>query len=205
MTAWTRNVNWTYMRRSKDIVVVFWMSYVCPSYVVCAGWLWKTIWYSMLFGKITDQKIWENDTQKRKFSVKNLFRKYNQIHRRLQIWSHLLKIDLMENFVRWNLRIGIWKEYFWKHYWDINYSFSQWLVLFVLNNYYAWLFICFIHLHFCKGLYFSSQYFLNSNNYINRRSIYTSNHTYFKNVFLWKECFPWNTVFWYWLTHAFFK
>ena len=37
-------------------------------------------------------------TQKMKFSIMNFFRKCDQIHRNLQIWSQLLKKPLMENF-----------------------------------------------------------------------------------------------------------
>ena len=36
--------------------------------------------------------------QKMKFLIKNFFRKCGQIHRKLQIWSHILKISLMKNF-----------------------------------------------------------------------------------------------------------
>ena len=36
--------------------------------------------------------------QKMKFSIKNFFSKYDQIRRKLRIWSHLLKKSLMENF-----------------------------------------------------------------------------------------------------------
>ena len=34
-----------------------------------------------------------------KFSIKDFFSKCDQIHRKLQIWSHLLKRPLMENFI----------------------------------------------------------------------------------------------------------
>ena len=34
-----------------------------------------------------------------KFSIKDFFSKDDQIRRRLQIWSHLLKKSLMENFI----------------------------------------------------------------------------------------------------------
>ena len=37
--------------------------------------------------------------QKMKFSIKDLFSKYDQIYRKLRIWSHLLNKSLMENFV----------------------------------------------------------------------------------------------------------
>ena len=34
-----------------------------------------------------------------KFSIKGFFSKYDQIRRKLRIWSHLLKKSLMENFI----------------------------------------------------------------------------------------------------------
>ena len=37
--------------------------------------------------------------QKLKFSIKDLFSKCDQICRNLGIWSNLLKISLMENFI----------------------------------------------------------------------------------------------------------
>ena len=38
-------------------------------------------------------------TQKMKFSMKSFFSKCDQIHRKLCIWSHLLKTSLKENFI----------------------------------------------------------------------------------------------------------
>ena len=37
--------------------------------------------------------------QKKKFSIKDLFSKCNQIHSFLRIWSHLLKKYLTKNFI----------------------------------------------------------------------------------------------------------
>ena len=37
--------------------------------------------------------------QKMKFSIKYFFSKYDQIRRKLRIWSHLLRKSLMENFI----------------------------------------------------------------------------------------------------------
>ena len=37
--------------------------------------------------------------QKMKFSIKDFFRKCDQIRRKLRIWSHLLKKSSMENFI----------------------------------------------------------------------------------------------------------
>ena len=36
----------------------------------------------------------------RKFSIKDFFSKYDQIRRKLRVWSHLLKKSLMEDFLR---------------------------------------------------------------------------------------------------------
>ena len=38
-------------------------------------------------------------TTAQKFLIKDFFRKCDQIHRFLRIWSHLLKKSLMENFI----------------------------------------------------------------------------------------------------------
>ena len=40
-----------------------------------------------------------NTAQKIKFSIKYFFNKCDQIPRKLQIWSHLVKKSLMENFI----------------------------------------------------------------------------------------------------------
>ena len=37
--------------------------------------------------------------QKMKFSIKDIFSKFDQIRKNLRIWSHLLKKFLMENFI----------------------------------------------------------------------------------------------------------
>ena len=37
--------------------------------------------------------------QRMKFSINGFFSKCDQIHRKLRIWSHLLKKSLMENFI----------------------------------------------------------------------------------------------------------
>ena len=45
-----------------------------------------------------------NTAQKMKFSIKDFFSKCDQTHKKLQIWSHLLKKSLIKNFffVQWN-------------------------------------------------------------------------------------------------------
>ena len=43
--------------------------------------------------------LYSTTTQKMKFSNKDFFRKYDQIRRKLWIWSHLLENSLMENFI----------------------------------------------------------------------------------------------------------
>ena len=44
-------------------------------------------------------EIRNNTTQKMKFSFKDFFSECDQIRRKLQIWSQLLKKSLMENFI----------------------------------------------------------------------------------------------------------
>ena len=39
------------------------------------------------------------NAQKMKFFIKNFFSKYDQVCRKLRIWSHLLKEFLIENFI----------------------------------------------------------------------------------------------------------
>ena len=45
-----------------------------------------------------------NTAQKMKFSIKDFFSKCDQTHKKLRIWSHLLKKSLIKNFffVQWN-------------------------------------------------------------------------------------------------------
>ena len=49
--------------------------------------------------------------QKMRYSIKDFLRKWDQIHRKLRIWSHLLKKSLMENFIFCAVRLTI---YLWK-------------------------------------------------------------------------------------------
>ena len=46
------------------------------------------------------QKFKCNTVQKKKFSIKDFFRKCDPIRSFLQIWLHLLKKPLMKNFVK---------------------------------------------------------------------------------------------------------
>ena len=57
-----------------------------------------------------------NTAQKMKFSITDFFSKCDQIRRKLQIWSHLLKKSVMENFIflHWNLPVFSKKLYFTK-------------------------------------------------------------------------------------------
>ena len=43
-----------------------------------------------------------------KFSIKNFFCKFDQIRRKLRIWSHLLKKSLMENFIFCAVKLRIY-------------------------------------------------------------------------------------------------
>ena len=50
--------------------------------------------------------------QKMKFSIKDFFSKWDQIHRKLQIWSHLLKKSLIENFIFCAVKNSPWRSKF---------------------------------------------------------------------------------------------
>ena len=57
-------------------------------------------WIEVAFVNTTmNHLIFLNTAQKMKFSIKDFFSKYDQIRRKLRIWSHLLKKSLTENFI----------------------------------------------------------------------------------------------------------
>ena len=52
--------------------------------------------------------------QKMKFSIKDFSSKYDQIRRRLRIWSHSLEKSLMENFIF--CAVNSYIEFIWNSY-----------------------------------------------------------------------------------------
>ena len=60
--------------------------------------------------------------QKMKFSIKDFFRKCDQIRKKLRIWSHFLKKSLMENFIFCAMYFGIFS----KHGLHIYASHNKW-------------------------------------------------------------------------------
>ena len=76
------------------------------SLAICIGYSlllsehkWKVLVTNnkLSFQKVIIEQI--NTTQKVKFSIKDFFSKCDKTRRKLQIWSHLLKKSLMENFI----------------------------------------------------------------------------------------------------------
>ena len=56
-----------------------------------------------------------------KFLIKNVFSKFDQIHRKLRIWSHLLKKSLMENFIFYAVIFACaMSSYFIKGLWNVS-------------------------------------------------------------------------------------
>ena len=55
--------------------------------------------FSKIFEKLIYNQVNSYTAQAMKFSIKDFFSKYGQSRRELQIWSHLLKKSLMENFI----------------------------------------------------------------------------------------------------------
>ena len=58
----------------------------------------ENLLYQLFFSNTKATKASIN-AEKMKFSINDFFSKYDQICRKLQIWSHLLKKSLMENFI----------------------------------------------------------------------------------------------------------
>ena len=55
----------------------------------------------------TSTQLIETPTaQKVKFSIKDIFSEYNQISRKLRIWSQLMKKSLTENFIFCTVSLG---------------------------------------------------------------------------------------------------
>ena len=54
-----------------------------------------------MFDKVlnTPLTVVSNTAQNMKFSIKDFIGKCDQIHRKLRIWSHLLRKSVMENFI----------------------------------------------------------------------------------------------------------
>ena len=46
-----------------------------------------------------------------KFSIQDFFSKCDQVRRNLQIWTHLLKKSLMENFIFCAVFSGVFRKY----------------------------------------------------------------------------------------------
>ena len=59
----------------------------------------KTYSYRNQFMSIDNYPISYSTVEKVKFYVKDFLSKYDKIHKKLRIWSHLLRNSLMENFV----------------------------------------------------------------------------------------------------------
>ena len=63
----------------------------------------------MLFRKLLHPLLHTHTVQKMKFSIKDFFSKYDQIRRKLRIWSHLRKKSLMENFIFCAVSLPLYK------------------------------------------------------------------------------------------------
>ena len=66
--------------------------YMSRLYVNCSPWKRFIVWFASCQEATAT-------VQKMKFFIKNFCSKCDQICRKLRIWSHLLKISLMENFI----------------------------------------------------------------------------------------------------------
>ena len=69
--------------------------------------------------ELCSQRIFlKNTAQEMKFFIKDFFSKYDEICSFLQIWSHLLKKSLMENFIF--CAVKLFFTLLLTHWWDPN-------------------------------------------------------------------------------------
>ena len=61
-----------------------------------------------------------------KFPIKDFFSKGDQIRKKLRIWSHLLKISLMENVIFWAVILEVkWRRFLrWVSGWQVTETIS---------------------------------------------------------------------------------
>ena len=69
------------------------------SYLVFLIWPDGIDFYNFKTCCYDDLILWANTAQKMKFSMEEFFSKCDKIRGKLQIWSHLLKNSLIENFI----------------------------------------------------------------------------------------------------------
>ena len=80
---------------------------------------------------IKGSTITNGTAQKMKFSIKDFFSKCDQIHRKLRIWSHLLKKFSMESFMFcavWFHNIHYMHSYKRGHSYDLSTLIFRWLL-----------------------------------------------------------------------------
>ena len=65
--------------------------------------------------------------QTMKFSIKDFFNKHNQIRKRGEVWSHLLKKSLMENFSFWAVSLPLLLYLFRKDHIDRHFNLGMFL------------------------------------------------------------------------------
>ena len=116
-----------------------------------------TFWFKMVSCKVTSTsfchcrsvgRYFPTAAQKMKFSIKDFFRKCDQIPSFLRIWSHLLKKTLTGKFIfcavqqghvsYWLVRQCTSQELFWRCKVHHLYCVSTSLVLVLLNNLHQW-------------------------------------------------------------------
>ena len=101
-----KDINLTYVKSFHSVYKVPKFLFVQNSRVISINWSPETlinafnVTYLFLFLCKTVRilsALWEPSAQKMKFFIKDFFSKYDQIRRKLRIWSHLLKKSLMAN------------------------------------------------------------------------------------------------------------
>ena len=94
----------SFRNKSSSIIKyhLMYLRYFCCQPILCSRIFVKlyTSWFFQLkYWEELEIYVLSNNAQKMKFSIKEIFSKWDQIRRKLRIWSHLLKKSVMENSI----------------------------------------------------------------------------------------------------------
>ena len=102
ITSWTQDVHWMYIRRSKDVLDIFWTFYLGSIYVLCPGGIEHSTTYLYLFhGDPTRLAAFKIMDTRPKMNILKMFIRYT--------WTH--KNNLFPFKLRW-YPLGNWARLF---------------------------------------------------------------------------------------------
>ena len=114
-TYWTQDVNWTYIRRSGDVVNAFWTSYIRSIYVLCLGrcfsfWTWACLFclpyrYQFFIVILENSCVGIQKQAMEVFCEKKCSKNFCKFHRKTPVLQSLFNKDLKAcNFIKEKLK-----------------------------------------------------------------------------------------------------